>query len=212
MSSLSVADGTRRSVSPACERLHRANGSYSENSPPQTTHYSPHPPSPPPRRAASEARYVHDMLRKMIRVPCFLDSSALNDLRKLITEGVHQSDALLLLATKSVLSRPWCLIELLEATRQDIPIVIVQMANGGFGYEDAHSFVINLEDEMTLVNSVGLDLIHKMLGTDLADLKQACHDALDSNEVRPLIFNAHDSDNAMIAAVSFQHLAVSDQR
>ena len=49
---------------------------------------------------------MHDMLRKMLHAPVFLDSSSLADLRKLITEGVHKSETVLLLATKGVLSRP----------------------------------------------------------------------------------------------------------
>ncbi|KAL1524680.1 hypothetical protein AB1Y20_019566 [Prymnesium parvum] len=44
--------------------------------------------------AASDARYMHDMLRKMLKAPVFLDSSSLSDLRDLITEGVHKSDTL----------------------------------------------------------------------------------------------------------------------
>eukprot|EP00966_Prymnesium_polylepis_P185201 4292401-Prymnesium_polylepis.1 len=73
----------------------------------------------------------------MLQSPVFLDSSALNDLRQLVTEGVHQSDVILLLATKGVLLRPWCLIELLEASRKGIPIIIVQIANGGFDVAEA---------------------------------------------------------------------------
>lgn len=57
--------------------------------------------------AASDARYMHDMLRKMLKAPVFLDSSTLSDLRNLVAEGVHKSDVLLLLGTKNVLSRPW---------------------------------------------------------------------------------------------------------
>lgn len=56
--------------------------------------------------ASSDARFMHDMLRKMLHAPVFLDSSSLADLRKLITEGVHKSETVLLLATKGVLSRP----------------------------------------------------------------------------------------------------------
>ena len=56
--------------------------------------------------AASDARYMHDMLRKMLKAPIFLDSSELSDLRTLITGGVHKSDTLVLLGTKCVLSRP----------------------------------------------------------------------------------------------------------
>merc|ERR1712023_551083 len=77
--------------------------------------------------AASDARYMHDMLRKMLKTPVFLDSSSLSDLRNLITEGVHKSDTLVLLATPGVFSRPWCLIELLETARKKIPVIIVEM-------------------------------------------------------------------------------------
>ena len=47
---------------------------------------------------------------------------------------------MLLLATKGVLSRPWCLLELLETARRDIPVVVVQLANGEFTYEGARAF------------------------------------------------------------------------
>ena len=50
--------------------------------------------------AASDARYLHDLLRRVLRTPVFLDSSTLTDLRTLFTDGVHASDVLLLLATK----------------------------------------------------------------------------------------------------------------
>ena len=52
---------------------------------------------------------MHDILRKMLKAPVFLDSSVLRDLRNLITEGVHKSDSLVLLVTRGVFSRPWCL-------------------------------------------------------------------------------------------------------
>ena len=40
--------------------------------------------------AASDARYLHDQLRKMLQCPVYLDSSTLNDLRTLFTEGGAQ--------------------------------------------------------------------------------------------------------------------------
>ena len=59
------------------------------------------------REAASDARYLHDALRKMLKAPVYLDSSSLFDLRTLFTEGVGKSDCVLLLATPGVLTRPW---------------------------------------------------------------------------------------------------------
>ena len=75
--------------------------------------------------AASDARYIHDMLRKMLLCPVYLDSSTLSDLRTLFTEGVHQSDCIVLLATKGVLTRPWCLLEIYEAGKKCIHVLPV---------------------------------------------------------------------------------------
>ena len=149
--------------------------------------------------AASEARYMHDTLRKMLLAPVFLDSSALNDLRNLVTEGVQKSDTIVLLATKGVLSRPWCLIELLEASRQKIPIVIVRMQNGGFVYDEACTFLSGLEAEMTVLNRSGLDLLHDILGADLSELKEACLVAIDENRRSEVVFDPHAGDSAMVA-------------
>jgi len=151
--------------------------------------------------AASDARYMHDVLRKMLRAPVFLDSSALNDLRNLVTQGVHESDTVVLLATKSVLTRPWCLLELLETTREGIPVVIVQISNGGWRYDEARRHMANFESEMTKLNPSGLQLLYERLGPDLGELKEAVVDALDANEKtgKPLIFNAHAGDNALVA-------------
>jgi len=151
--------------------------------------------------AASDARYIHDILRKMLKSPVFLDSSALGDLRKLVSEGVHKSDVLLLLATKAVLSRPWCLVEMLEARRADIPIVIVRIVNGGFAFSDAHRFMEQLEDEMRELNPQGLDLLQRQLGLDLVELKQACHAALEENANAELEFDAHAGDNVTVATM-----------
>jgi len=151
--------------------------------------------------AASDARYIHDMLRKMLQVPVFLDSSALKDLRNLINEGVNNSDSLVLLATKSVLTRPWCLLELLETKRNGIPVVIVQMANSGFTFERSRNFVENFVDEMRKLNRTGLDFLIDRIGPDIMEVKEAVNIALDANESAPLIFDPHAGDHAMLAAM-----------
>jgi len=149
--------------------------------------------------AATEARYMHDMLRKMLRAPVFLDSSSLADLRNLITEGVHQSDVVVLLATPGVLSRPWCLLELLETVRMQLPVVVVHMSKRGFCMDTAKQFVSNLEEEMTRVNPAGLRFLHERLGSDLSELRQACLQVLSQNSGEPVIFNSHESDFTVVA-------------
>ena len=85
-----------------------------------------------------EVQYLHDLLRKVLRAPVFLDSAgksavtsrrsgrpccrlcsrrfinrlcyyrtALTDLRILFTDGLHESDTVVLIGTPGVLTRPW---------------------------------------------------------------------------------------------------------
>jgi hypothetical protein len=131
----------------------------------------------------------------MVKQPVFLDSSALNDLRNLVSEGVHRSDAIVLLATKGVLTRPWCLIELLEATRKKIPIMVVEIAGRGFDRQEARAFVTKLEVEMA---GPGLDLLHTLIGPDLAELQEACLQMLDVEEDF-LVLNPHAGDGELVA-------------
>jgi len=151
--------------------------------------------------AAADARFMHDMLRKMLHVPVFLDSSALNDLRELVKEGVHKSESLVLLATKGVLLRPWCLLELLEATRHNVPVVFVQMSNGGFDFEAADKYLDNLEEEMGANNPKGLELLYNTLGDDLSDLQTACQRLLRANKYQAVFFDSHGGDNATVASM-----------
>jgi len=145
--------------------------------------------------AASEARYMHDTLRKMVKQPVYLDSSTLNDLRNLVSEGVHKSDALILLATKGVLSRPWCLIELLEAWRKRLPIIVVEIAGRGFNREEARDFMTTLETEMA---APALDLLFSIIGPDLTELKDACLQILNVDE-EFLVLNPHAGDSELVA-------------
>ena len=79
------------------------------------------PPSQTKRpRPLRDARYLRDLLQRMAQAPVFLDSSDLADLKRLFTDGVQQSDVLVVLGTKGVLTRPWCLLELWESVKVGI--------------------------------------------------------------------------------------------
>eukprot|EP00966_Prymnesium_polylepis_P332967 7388444-Prymnesium_polylepis.1 len=123
--------------------------------------------------SASDARYINDLLRKMLRAPVFLDASVLTDLRNLITEGVRKSGTLVLLATKGVLLRPWCLLELLETSTRNIPVIMIQMAHGEFTFENAFHLMSHLEEEMARHNPAGLEFLVDRLGDNLSELKEA---------------------------------------
>ncbi|KAL3919824.1 MAG: hypothetical protein SGPRY_005490, partial [Prymnesium sp.] len=161
-------------------------------------------PTPSPyalAEAAAEARYMHDILRKMLKAPVFLDSSVLRDLRNLITEGVHKSDSLVLLVTRGVFSRPWCLLELLEVARKGIPVVMVQMVNCSLDLDEARGLVDNLEAYLHKINPAGLQFLQHKLGPDLTELKEAVHHALDANRGHPIVFSNHAGDEHVLATM-----------
>mmetsp|Transcript_24660 Transcript_24660/g.53839 ORF Transcript_24660/g.53839 Transcript_24660/m.53839 type:complete len:1090 (+) Transcript_24660:80-3349(+) len=82
--------------------------------------------------AGSDARFLHDLLGKMLRSPVYLDSEDLADLRLLFTHGVGKSDVLVLMGTEKVLSRPWCVLEMWYAITNNIPIVVLEIEGRGF--------------------------------------------------------------------------------
>ena len=67
---------------------------------------------------------LSDLIRRMTGCPAYLDSTDLVDLRTLFNEGVHKTDVVVILATKSVFTRPWCLMEMWEAAVMEVPIVL----------------------------------------------------------------------------------------
>lgn len=82
--------------------------------------------------AAAEARVLKLELVRSLNTQedqIFLDADNLLDLNDLLTD-VKESDAIVLLYTKSLLSRPWCLLELVTAVENKVPIILVRIASG----------------------------------------------------------------------------------
>eukprot|EP00947_MAST-08B_sp_MAST-8B-sp1_P004339 g4339.t1 len=85
---------------------------------------------------AMEARFLHEQL--MHALGCekvFIDSDDLKDLRQLL-EHVAESDHLLLIQSKGLLTRPWCLLEIYAAIRAKVPIVTINV-RGANAYDFA---------------------------------------------------------------------------
>jgi hypothetical protein len=93
--------------------------------------------------AAADARQVKDKLVEKLGAPVFLDSDDLMDLRNLCHQ-VAMSDVLVLFQTRSLLTRPWCLVAIYTALTEGVPIVAVCVA-GAFPYNfaDAEHFLDN---------------------------------------------------------------------
>ena len=135
--------------------------------------------------AGSDARYLRDLLQRMANAPVFLDSSDLADLKRLFTDGVQQSDVLVVLGTKGVLTRPWCILEIDDAARHDIPIVVVPIEGRGFSFDDAADHVTHLEERLEAANPGALAEIKEYIGGDpetLRQLKTRVHRAVTANQ------------------------------
>ena len=76
-----------------------------------------------------EARHCASELEQTLGAPVFLDSDDLTDLRELL-EQVRESDVLLFFQSRSVLERPYCLLELHTAVTAGVPIVAVNVRGG----------------------------------------------------------------------------------
>ena len=154
--------------------------------------------------SASDARYIHDTLRKILRAQIFLDSSSLKDLRHLISEGLCNADVFIMILTDGVLTRPWCLLELFEAKTREIPIVLLNVEGGNFDLTKMEAFITDLQDEMGQSNPAGLELLEQELHpTPLSTLKSTVLEVL-QNEFAAnntvLTWNSSAGDRAMLAA------------
>ena len=122
-------------------------------------------------------------------------SADLPDLRVLFTRGVHRSDALVLLATKDVLTRPWCLLELWEAQRAAVPIIVFVIVGRGFNAPDARSFIERLEHELPARSPDALAMIENYLMREHATLP-----AFKADLLRALELAIIDDSNATPSA------------
>jgi hypothetical protein len=105
--------------------------------------------------AGITARYLRDLLQRMMASRpqrlsrlrgtrpggrIFLDSADLLDLRSLY-DSVKASDAIVLLATEHVLTRPYCLLELWTAARSRLPVIVLLIEGWRFTMHNAQTFL-----------------------------------------------------------------------
>ena len=84
--------------------------------------------------------------------PCFLDSDNLQMLTDLL-EHVKESDVLVLLQTKGLLTRPWCLLEIVTAIKNHIPIVAINIrGHAPYDYEEGAHLMENLDTQLDSKN------------------------------------------------------------
>ena len=154
--------------------------------------------------AGSDARYLKDLLERMLGARVYLDSVDLVDLGTLV-DGVHASDCVVLLGTPGVLTRPWCIVELYSAHARGIPVVLLQIARRELDLDDAARLIDDLETELDRRNpNAFAEVTRRLSGASLDEVKAALRSVLHLDTARapdhrPLVFHPHGTDNALIA-------------
>ena len=121
-----------------------------------------------------EARFLQIELEALHKDDCvFLDSDDLRDLSKLI-HHVQQSRCLVLVQTRRVLTRPFCLIELLTAIESQIPIVCVTVGGKpeeiAYNYEEMTKLMMWMDTELEQWNPGAADVLRDHGYEDLTDV------------------------------------------
>merc|ERR1712138_326131 len=100
-----------------------------------------------------EARFLKGALEEQLGKRGFLDSDDLRDLGDLL-DHVRDSEAVVLVQSQSVLTRPWCLLELAAAMDAGVPVVGVSLQNHAFPYEfeEARDFLTHLDATLAIAN------------------------------------------------------------
>ena len=133
----------------------------------------------------TEARLVQLQLKPIIEKnpidgcsnDVFLDSDDLSDLRNLLNH-VKQSEVLVLLQSKGVLTRPWVIMELHTAITHDVPIVALNVQNHApYDYATASEFLLHFDQDIEVANPGAAQLLIDM-GIDPVDVAYRLSDSL----------------------------------
>lgn len=128
--------------------------------------------------AGLDARLLHSLLEQRLERSCFLDASCatsllgagLDEIVGIITHGIRRSRALVLVQTRSVLTRPFVLLEIYMALKLRLPIVPVTITEeghlgDGYAFEAAKKFLATLEEQLAATNPGAIELMVDFLNT-----------------------------------------------
>ena len=121
--------------------------------------------------AAMEARYLQSVLEPDLQARVFLDSDNLRDLRQLAAH-VKDSKVLVLLQTRNVLSRPFCLLEILTALDEGVPIIGLALCGcgaSGYQFDEATAFLRDFDTRLAEANPGAAATLREHGVVDLAE-------------------------------------------
>ena len=105
--------------------------------------------------AAMEARYLQGEMERGVKDgrSIFLDSDDLRDLTQL-QQHVRDSDVLVLLQSANVLSRPYCVLELVTAIEAGVPVLGVTLSSSGYIFSEASALLTHLDEQVRICTSI----------------------------------------------------------
>ena len=111
--------------------------------------------------AAMEARYLQGEMERGVKDgrSIFLDSDDLRDLTQL-QQHVRDSDVLVLLQSANVLSRPYCVLELVTAIEAGVPVLGVTLSSSGYIFSEATALLTHLDEQVRIARPFALRLMH----------------------------------------------------
>ena len=154
----------------------------------------------------TEARLVQLQLKPILqRAPVstatsdiFLDSDDLSDLRNLL-QHVRETQVLVLLQSKSVLTRPWVILELYTAITHSVPIVALNVQNANpYDYGAAMDFLLHFDADIDIANPGAAQLLIDM-GIDPVDCAYLLSDSLPN--IISTSFNPNGSERQIQASL-----------
>ena len=158
--------------------------------------------------AGCHARLLQLKLIEVLGQPVYLDATDADDISRIVEEGVANCECLLLLQTKGILHRPFCLLEILEAVRLGIPIVPIVIEGCGYDFDEARTLCEGTPAELRakleaaspgalaavarrLTPPVSIDQASRLLATALATIPP----------IIAVSFDPAASDNHVVAVV-----------
>jgi len=136
--------------------------------------------------------------KQATHVDAFIDSDNLRNLRNLL-DHVRESECVILLQSKGVLTRPWCLLELYTAATCGVPILCLNV-QGPFPYDflDAKDFLTHLDTRLEAANPGAPQQLEEY-GVDLTDCAYVLSNCLPNTISLP--FDPRGTRNMIKASV-----------
>jgi hypothetical protein len=119
------------------------------------------------------------------------------DLRQLL-DSVRDSDVLVIVQSAEILTRPWCLLEMVAAVDAGVPIIAISVSGKGYNFAEATSLLTHLDTQLDTVNPGACDLLRQN-GVEPLDAAFKLSTAVPN--IISLPFNSSGSTNAIRASL-----------